>query len=425
MNVEVQSLDQVRKKVEVILPEEAVKELESEIFAELKKQAKIKGFRPGKAPKSIITSLYKDYIEDELKKRMVQTTMGEALFTAKVTPLVEPIVEFVEKERNRGYTLECEVEPEIELPSYKGLEVEVEKITVTDEDIAHRIDGLRNMHAEMIMKEGDQGAVKGDFVIVKYQAYDDGKPVKEVATEAYPLELGTTTLLPEFEAGLYGMKSGEERDIDVNFPDDYPDKDIASRKLVFKVTLKEIREKRLPEVNEEFAKDLSFESLEVMKEGLKKEIEAERESNRKKSITEQLIKHIVTGTDVPVPQGLLEKRIEAMMGEAKSRFKGQRMAEEEEIAIENVMREQFKPRAEVGIKAEMVLARIAAAEGIKAEDNEVDEKIKAMAEEVKRPYQEVHDFYEQYNMLGGLKQGIAEEKTIDFLREHAIFKEKE
>lgn len=135
MNVDVESLDKVRKKVQVLLPEEQLLELRESIYEELRKKAKIKGFRPGKVPKSIITTYYKDYIEEELQTRIVQSTMGEALTTANVEPVSEPIVNFIEEEGRHGYELECEVIPDIELPHYKGVEVEVEAINVTDEDV--------------------------------------------------------------------------------------------------------------------------------------------------------------------------------------------------------------------------------------------------------------------------------------------------
>ncbi len=425
MNVEVQSLDQVRKKIEVILPEETVKELESEIYDELKKQAKVRGFRPGKAPKSIIAAMYKDYIDEELKKRMVQSTMGEALLTAKVFPLVEPFVDFIDDKDKKGYVLECEVSPEIQVPEYKGIEVEVDRIVVSDEDVEKRVQDVRNLHADIVMKEGDDGAALGDYVVIKYQAYHNGEPVKDIGTESYPLELGSKNVLPEFETALTGMKAGEETEATVTFADDYPDKDVASRTLLFKITLKEIREKKLPEVNDELAKDLSFDNVEAMKEGLRKEIEKEKENARKKDITEKIIKRLIADTDIPVPKKLLERRTASLMDEAKQRFGGQRFAEREMNELEATMRKQFEPRAEVGIKAEIVLSKIAEIESIQAEDSEVEEKIKSFAQEAQRTYQEVRNFYEQYNMIGGLKQGIMEEKTLDFIKQNAVLKEKE
>ena len=427
MKVDVTSLDQVRKKIEVILPEDTIKELEEVIYDELRKQAKIKGFRPGKTPKSIIAAYYKEYIDDELKKRMVQATMGEALATAKVAPVTEPVVDFIEADGQHGYTLECEVEPEIELPEYKGLNVEVSKIVLTDEEIESRIERLRNMHAEVLPKQDEAGAAKGDFVIVKYQGYRDGEPVKEVATEGYPLELGTTTLLPEFEAALMGMKTGEEKEVTIPFPEDYPDTSIAGTTIVFHVTIKEIREKKLPELNDEFAKEISFENLNAMRDGIRDELQKEKEGAEKRDMTEQLLKALTDKVDVPVPERYLEKRTASMVQEAKTRFKGQgqRLSEREERSLEENLRTEFAPRAKDRIKTEMLLSKIAEKEGITATDDEVEEKLKQFAQEAGRPYNEVRDFYEQYNLMGGLRHGVIEEKAVDFLREHAVVKEKE
>ncbi len=428
MKVEVTSVDQVRKKVEVILPEEKVKDIENEIYDELKKQAKIKGFRPGKTPRSIIAAYYKDYIEEEVKKRMVQSTMGEALSKAEVAPLTEPIVDFIDNDGQHGYTLECEIEPEIELPEYKGIQVETAKIAVTDEEVAERIEKLRNMHAEMRMKEGDAGAQKGDFVIIKYQGYMDGKPVPEIATEGYPLEMGTTTLLPEFEAALIGLKAGDEKEVTIDFPEDYPDTSIASKTIVFQVTVKEIREKVLPDLNEELAKDLSFESVEGLKESIVKDIETEKKDLDKRSVTQQIITSLIAASDVPVPQRLLERRIESMVDEAKSRFQGQgapKLGAEEERALDENLKKEFASRALDRIKAEIILTKIARKEEIKVTDEEVEEKIKKFAEDSRRPYAEVFGFYQQYGLINSLRQSIIEEKAVDMVREHAVAKEKE
>jgi len=424
MKVEVENLNQVSRKVEVILPEETVNNLEESIYAELKGQAKIKGFRPGKVPRSIIENLYKDFIDSELKRKIVETTMAEALTIANVNPVVEPYVDFIEKEGQRGYTLECEVIPEIELPQYSGIEVEVEAINVTDEEIEKRIEGMQEMHAELIAKEGNVDAKNGDFVLIKYQGYADGKPLKDVTTDSYPLELGKNTIMPEFEDALIGMKAGEEKDIEITFPEDYPDKEFAKKKVLFKVTLKEIKEKRLPEINNEFAKDLGFEDMVALKVGLKKEIEKEKETAKKKNIAHKIMETLTNGVAIPVPTRLLGKRVEAMIEDAKLRFKTETMSQEEMSKFESNLKKEFEKRAEEMIKEEVVLAKIAEKETIKTEENDIHERIKRIAEDAKKPYEEVKNFYEQYNLMGGLKKSIMQEKTIDFLRDKALIKEK-
>jgi len=424
MKVQVENIDSVKKKVEVVLPEEKINSIRESIYSELQKQAKIKGFRPGKVPRPMIISYYKDYIDAELKKRMVQESMYAALDEAKVTPVVQPVVDFINEADRQGYVLECEVIPDIELPAYKGIEVEVEPIEVSDEEVAKRLDGLQHMHAEIVAIEGDRGARNGDLVIVKYQGYEDGKPVKGIETEAYPVELGSSTLMPEFENALIGMKEGEEKEIPISFPDDYPDKDIAKKTLQFKVTMKDIKEKRLPEVNDEFAKDLNFDNMEAMQKGLRDEIVKEKENVRSKEVAQKVMDALIGAVDIPVPKILLEKRIEMMMEEAKSRFKADRLTGEEARAIEERFRKDFEKSAETRIKSEILITKISEKEGISADENDVQERIKKIAEDAKRPLNDVRNFYEQYNLLNNLRSSIIEERTISFLRDNALIKER-
>ena len=334
MKVQVETLDSVRKKVEVLLPVETVDEIRETIYEEVKKHAKIKGFRPGKVPKAIITQHYKDYIDEEVKKKMVENTMFDALLEAKVEPVMEPHVDFLEKEGEQGYVLECEVLPEIELPEYKGIEVEVEPVKVTDEDVDKRIEGLQQMHAEIIAKEPDAAAEQNDFVIIKYQGYLNGQPVKEVVAESYPVELGNAMLMPEFEKGLIGMKANEEKDVEIAFPEDYPDKSIASKTLIFKVTMKEVKQKRLPQINDEFAKDVSYENMDALKQGMKDELTKEKEGVRDRETTQKIMETLLKDMTVPVPKGLLDKRLQGMLEEAMSRYQPGKFTAEEMQSIE-------------------------------------------------------------------------------------------
>ncbi len=424
MKVEAVDIDRVTKKVEVLVPDEQVTEISEKIYEELKKKAKIKGFRPGKVPRSILTTYYKDYIDDELKKRVIETTMPEALAKVNVSPVTEPVADFIEEEGRFGYTLLCEVLPEIELPSYKGIEIEVDVINVTDEEINTRIESMRGMHAEMITRESDAGAQKGDFLIIKYQGYMNGKPVKDIATEAYPIELGTSQLMPEFENSLYDMKAGETKEINIDFPEDYPNKEIAGKTVLFEVEVKDIREKRLPEVNDEFAKDINFENMEKMRESLKGEIEKEKRNSRKQLISQKLIETLISGVDIPVPKRLLEKRTEAMIEDAKMRFDTSKFTEDELQVFQDNFRKDFEKKAEERIKSDTILAKIAEIETIKLEDDDVHNRMKKIAEETKRPYDDVKGFYEKYDLIDSIKNSIMQEKTIDFLRDNATIKEK-
>lgn len=420
MKVQVEALDGVTKKVEVLIPEEVIASIRESIYDEVRKNAKIKGFRPGKVPKAIITQYYKEYIEEETRKRMLQDTMWEALKEANVDPIIEPVADFLEGDK--GYTLECEILPEIELPEYKGVEVEADPVVVTDADVDSRIENMRAFHASFEAKEGEAIAEKGDFVVIKYQGYLNGEPVKQIAAESYPLELGNAMLMPEFENSVIGMKANEERDIEVPFPDDYPDKEIAGKKISFKVTVKEIKRKVLPELNDEFARDMSYENLDVMKVGAREELIKEKEGFRKRELTNLAMEALIKDRDIPVPKRFLDKRVQGMIEEAQSRYQQSNFSEEEMRSITENMHETFGKRAAERIKVEIILARIAEKEGLKVEDSEVEERLKTIAQDANKTYNEVKGIYEQYGLMAGVRDQILEEKAVDLVLANAVVK---
>jgi trigger factor len=349
--------------------------------------------------------------------------MGEALSEMHVEPVSEPRVQFLEDNRY-GYTMDCEVAPEFELPDYQGIETEVAKIEIAEEDVAKRIDAMRQMHSELIDRENQEPAQKGDMVMVQYEGFRDGQPVKGVKADSYPIDLGGSNLMPEFEAGLLGMRAGEEKDLEINFPEDYPDKDIAGKNILFKVLVKEIKERRLPDVTDEFAKDVGFENVDGLSAEVRKELEKEQESQRKNAITQQIVQFLIDKTDLPVPLRLLQKRVEAMVQEARSRMKTGALSNQDDRDFNAALEKQYGPEAEKRIKMGMILTKIAEREAIGVEDSEVEEQLKKIAEETKRAYDYIKDFYEKYDLTGNLKNSILEEKTINLLIEKAVVKEK-
>ena len=425
MKVEIESLDRVRRNIEVVLDAEKIDELREGIYEDLKRRAKIKGFRPGKVPKSLIQAYYKDFIVDELKRKMVQETMEQALSETDVKPVSEPRVQFLEGDDRYGYKMECEVVPDFELPPYEGLEVEVKPVRITEEDVAGRIDSMRQTHAEMVDRQKDEAAAKGDFVIIRYEASQDGKPVKGVSSESYPLDLGASNLMPEFENAVIGMKTGEEKEVEVNFAPDYPDKDIAGKKLLFNVLVKEIKEKRLPEPGDDFAKDAGFADMEKLRAEVTKELEKVGEARKKQAITGEIVRMLLERTDIPVPARLLARRVEALVEEARSRIKTGSLTEEEDESFNAALRKEYEAEAEKRIKIGMILGKIAEREGIRVEDREVDERLKKIAEETKRAYDYIKEFYEKYDLKANLRNSMLEEKTIGSLVEKATVKEKE
>jgi len=422
MKVQVENVDRVRRKIEVVLEDDQVRLLEDLIYDDLRKHAKIKGFRPGKVPRSVLATYYKDVVDEELKKKIAESTLGAALAEAKVNPVSEPVIQFLDEQAKHGYTMECEVFPEFDLPPYRGLEVEVESLKVTPEEVDNRLESLKQMHAQLVAKEGGE-AQKSDYVIVKYEGSVAGKPLKGAQSDNYPLDLGSSSLLPEFEAAILGMKVGEEKEVEIDFAADYPDKDVAGKRALFKILLKEIKEKKLPEINDDFAKDMGYQDLASFREGVTREIMKQKETQRKNTISEKMIDQLAAAVDIPVPARLLERRVASMVQDAKQRMMANPVAGEEERNIDGLLRKEFEPQAEKGIRGGMIISRIAEAEGLKVEESEIDERIKKIAEDTKRGYDYIKEFYEKHNLTDNLRSSMIEEKTIEFLIENGVIKE--
>lgn len=425
MKVEVENLDRVRKKVQVSLEEDKVRALRESVFEEVRRRARIKGFRPGKVPRSIVENYYKDVIDEEVKKKIVESTMAEAFLEAKINPVSEPQVVFPEDGSNDAYSMECEVLPEFELPQYKGLEVEVDQLKITDEEVDNRIEALRQMHAQLVDKAPEESAGKDDLVIIQYEGFHQGKPVKDAKSDAYPVALGTPGLMPEFENGLLGMRVNEEKELAVDFPADNPDKNIAGKQVTFKIHVKEIKEQHTPELNDEFAKDAGFEDLARLREGVTGELQKEKESQKQIATNAKIVDALLAGTDIPVPQRMLQKRVEAMAQDARMRMRTDRLGNEQEARIAMALKKEMEPEAEKRIRAEMVLSKIAEAEGITVDDADVDQRLRRIAEDTKRAYDYIKEFYEKNDLLDGLQASILEEKSLDFVKNNATIREKE
>lgn len=425
MKVDVENLDRVKKKVQVSLEEDKVQAVRETVFEGIRRKANIKGFRPGKVPRSIVANYYKDVIDEEVKRKIVESTMAEALLEAKVNPVSEPHVAFPEEGNETIYTMECEVLPEFELPQYKGLEIEVDQLKITDEEVDNRIDALRQMHAELVMKADNEPASKGDLVIIQYEGFHQGKPVTDARSDAYPVALGTPGLMPEFENGLTGMRVNEETELTVDFPADNPDKTIAGKQVLFKIRVKDIKEQSTPELNDEFAKDAGFEDVANLREGITGEIQKEKESQKRMATNAKIMDTLLAGTDIPVPQRMLEKRVEAMARDARMRMRTDRLGDEQEARIAFALKKEMEPEAEKRIRAELILSRIAEAEGITVDEADVDDRLKRIAEDTKRAYDFVKDFYEKNDLLDGLQASILEEKSLDFVVNNATIREKE
>ncbi|MDO9125176.1 MAG: trigger factor, partial [Deltaproteobacteria bacterium] len=308
MNVTVEEISSINKKINIEIPlEQVTKEVES-FYQQVGKQAKIKGFRPGKIPRGILERHFKDYVKSEVIQKLIQETYTAALSEKDLHPVSPPVIDPGELESGKPfqYSATVEVKPEIKIEGYIGLNIEGKKESAKEEEVEERLKGLQNLHAQLKTVPELRPVQSGDHVIIDYEARMDNKPLEEGKAVDFTVEVGGGRFIPALEEKMIGLKPEEEREIEVPFPEDYGYKKWAGKTVSFFVKVKEIKEKVLPSLDDEFAKDLGdYASLEDLKAKLKEEIEKEKELMLDRQLKDQMIEQLIQANSFEVPESMV------------------------------------------------------------------------------------------------------------------------
>ncbi|WP_099158682.1 trigger factor [Virgibacillus ndiopensis] len=393
-------------------------------FKKVVKKVQVPGFRKGKIPRKIfenrfgVESLYQDAVDIVLPEAYTK-----AVEETGIEPVEQPEVDIEEIEQGKPlvFTAKVTVKPEVTLGEYKGLEVEEQDTTVTDEDVDHEIEHQREHHAELIVKE--EGKVeKGDTVVMDFEGFIDGEAFDGGKGENHSLEIGSGQFIPGFEEELIGKEAGVETEIEVTFPEDYHAEELAGKKATFKVTIHEIKMKELPELDDEFAKDVDeeVETLDELKAKKREELEAQKKQDAENQKRETLIEKASDNAEVTIPEAMVTTELDRMVKEFEQRLQAQGMTMEMYFQFsgqdENALREQMKEDAEKRVKTNLTLEAIFDNEGLEVTEEDADAELENMA----KMYGTEVDQLKQ--MLGGnteaIKEDIKFKKAIDFLVEH-------
>ena len=425
MKVHVEEISPIKKKVHVEVPEDHVaKEIDS-FYDELKKKAKIKGFRPGKAPRSILERYFKDYTTGEVLQRLIQETFPKALSEVSCSPVAPPAFDPQELESGKPfrYAAIVEVKPEIKIEDYAGLNLEGKKEDVGDEELEERLKSLQNLHAQLKTISEPREIRTGDYVILDYDAKMDGKPLDEGKGIDVPVEVGSGRFIPTLEEKLIGLKPEDERDVDVSFPADYAYKKWAGKTVSFHVKVKEIKEKILPALDEEFAKDLGgFDSLEALKVKLREDMQKAKEMALDRHLKDQIVDQLLQKNSFEIPPSLVEDQNQALVSEAKLRLASQGMNLKDMDISEDKLREDYRAVAERQVKTYLILEKIAGQEGISVSDEEVQDRLKEISERSHQKLDAVKRYYEKNGLIPEIQAGILGDKTLNFLLEKSNVK---
>ena len=409
-----------KHEVEIIVPVDEVNRETEHVVQNVQKKAHLPGFRPGKAPVSIIKTRFKDAIRQDVLEHVLpkafRAKADEEHWNVVGTPNVTDI-HFHDGEPLR-FKAEFEVAPEFEVNNYRGVETPYAEPQVSDEDVAKRIDEIRERKAEYV-NEDPRPLADGDHTLISIESIAgvEGEPVR---SDEMALHLGNPETMPEFTENLRGMSPEEEKEFDVTYPADYGQERLAGKTVRFRVTVKAVRRKELPELNDEFARDLGdYQTLDELREAIRKVIFAEREFAAQQEAKGKLVDVLVKNHEFPVPQAYVDHQIENNVRRSIREITGRDMDPRSLNLDWTKLREQQGERATADVKASLIIEKIADTESIHATNEEVDRELQRIAKAEREAVAALRMRFEKDGTLGRIASRIRTEKTLNFLFEQA------
>lgn len=406
------------KKIEKDTWEKAL----DESFKKNVKKVEVDGFRKGKCPRNVFEKKYgKESLYNDAIDALLPTLYTEVLKESGLVPVIQPNVDIKSIDEN-GVELEFVIttKPEAKVNKYKGLGVKKEKVSVTKKEIEEEIDRLRNQYAEIEIKDGK--IENGDTAVIDFEGFKDGVAFEGGKGENYPLEIGSKTFIPGFEEALIGLKSEEEKDINVTFPEDYPSDELKGKEVVFKVKVHEIKHRVLPEINEELFDDLGIEgvnSKEELESFVKDDLTKKKESSANNKFVDEILAEIAKNTEVELDEELVHEEIHAMLHNIEDRFRMQGLSLEQYLQFTKKtledMEKDLEPEAKKNLTYRFMLEEIAKLEKIDATEEDLDKEIEDLSKMYNMTKEEIVNAFGNKEIV---KDELINRKTIEYLEKN-------
>jgi trigger factor len=421
VKVNAEELSPTKKRLEVEIPPPQVKEAVESLYRNLNKRVRIKGFRPGKTPRDVLERHYGDYIKEQAISNLINETYPKAISQESIEPISPPTIDSgaLTLERPFTYSAVVEVRPEIAVTGYTGLRLQGRKGKVTSKEVTEELERLRMMYAQVKEVEGRDHVQKGDVVLIDFQGFLNTRAIRDGKAENYLLEIGSGTMVPGFEEGLIGKKTGDQEELRVAFPADHPRKDLAGKEVTFQVTVKEIKQRLLPNLDDEFAKDVGSENLKELKEKVTEDLQKAKEHKLKEELRQAAISQLLQANPVEIPSYLVQRRTDELLQDLRMRMPPQQqdLPPEEEQKV----KEEYEKIAEREVRASFLLEGIAQQESITVTTEEVEERLGEMARTYQRP---LEDLKQNSSLVAVVRRGLQREKVLDFIIAEATIKYK-
>jgi trigger factor len=429
MTANVTKLEENKVRLDVEVPPDAVRKGVEAKVRELGRQVRVPGFRPGKAPRRVIENrLGRDYIMMEALQEALPSWYSEAVVETDLRPIDRPEINFddpLSEEEGFKFSATVEVRPQAKLGEYKGVEVPKREVEVSDEEVNGQLEELRGQFATLAAVE-DRPAAEGDFAIIDFtgEHMTTGEPLEGGQAEDYMLEIGRGELLEEFENNVVGMKPDERKRFGVTFPADYAEASLQGQSVLFNVHLKEIKERDLPELDDEFVQEASeFETLDELRGAIREQLEQAAEQRISGEYRARVLDVVAGNAEVEVPDVMVHEKAHEMVESFERSVRAQGMDPQQYYQLAGSNHHDFeqrvRPEAEDTVKKELVLDAVAVAENITADDETVMHEIGHLAEESDRAPEEIAETMKTNGTYALLQEEISRQKALDFLAENA------
>jgi len=426
MNVSVVDLSANQKKLQVQI---AAQEVQGELdkrYRELAKEVRIKGFRPGKVPRNILKSYYGKAVEGEVSSQFIKDSFPEALRQSELKPLVEADVDEVHFDPGGTFTYVAvlDVSPAFEVEGYKGLELQRPPLSGIEEQMEAELDKLRQQHAQLRTLETNRPIREDDMVLIDLTPTIDGVVFEKGKMADHMTEVGKNVLHPDFDDHLIGHRAGDEVSFDLDYPPNAQPPEVAGKTVHFDVTIRELKEKIVPDLDEEFAQEVGkFDTLEALKEEVRKQVVKREESNATSAVHDQIVKSLLAKTQFELSQKVIDREVDRLLDIFLHQFKTQGLEVDPARFNTPEMRAGYRPQAEKGLQWSLIAHHIAKLEGLDLTSEEEEETFREVAAMFRMDVGTFKQEHSESAVIAEAKEAKIQEKVLKFLEEQAVFTE--
>lgn len=427
MKSTLETLSSLERKLNIVVPAQDVQAAFERAFKGIQQHATIKGFRKGKAPLTTIRQMFRDRVTQDVVQDIVQTHYASAIDEHSLSPVSFPEIEFddIKEDREFSFSAEFEIRPEIKVAHFEKLPVKREKFEVKPDFVEQTLNDIRKSRSELVPVLEDRGAQNGDVAVIDFKGELLTGPLENGSAENHPLELGTNSFIPGFEENLIGMRPGQSKSINISFPEQYHAAELSGKPVTFHVTVKELKKKNLPELNDEFVASLGgpYKTLEELKTAIVEDFEKRETRRIQEELKNRLMKALVERNPVEIPKSLLAEQKKSLVEDFKKRMTQQGMGEDQFEEYRDKWENDFTETARFMIQSSFLTDTLAKEYNLHAEAKDVETKLSEYAQQTGIDLARVKEFYGDRDRRSRLAYQITEEKVVEFLLSKADIKD--